>query len=104
VGLGYIGSLSCLLVLSPLVLRDELAGRVFLPMSLIYLACALPAMYLAPDFTARSPAKLDVRAEYWRLPEQAARRRTSVRLETRPGDGPTSAGLAASVETQSRAP
>ncbi len=80
VGFGYVGSLACLLVLSPLVPSDELAGRVFLPMSLIYLACALPAMYLAPDFTARSAAQFDVRAAYRRLTEtvREARRYRSV--------------------------
>ena len=80
VGFGYVGSLSCLLVLAPLVPRDELAGRVFLPMALIYLACAVPAMYLAPDFTARRPSKIEVRVAYRRLTDtiQDARRYRSV--------------------------
>jgi len=67
VGVGYAGSLICLLTLGRLVPTDELAGRVFLPMSLIYLAFAFPAMYLAPDFAAKRAAKVDVRAAYRRL-------------------------------------
>jgi UMF1 family MFS transporter len=53
VGVGYAGGLVCLLTLSRLVSADELAGRVFLPMSLIYLVFAFPAMYLAPDVPPR---------------------------------------------------
>lgn len=67
VGIGYVGSLSCLLALAPLVPTDKFAGRVFLPMALIYLVLAFPAMYLAPDFAARSGAKMDFRAAYGRL-------------------------------------
>ena len=67
VGVGYAGGLVCLLTLSRLVSADELAGRVFLPMSLIYLAFAFPAMYLAPDFPAKRASKVDVQAAYKRL-------------------------------------
>ncbi|MGA9993347.1 MAG: MFS transporter [Thiobacillaceae bacterium] len=67
VGVGYAGALVCLLTLSRLVSSDELAGRVFLPMSLIYLAFAFPAMYLAPDFAAKRASRVDVRAAYKRL-------------------------------------
>ncbi|MGA7180016.1 MAG: MFS transporter [Thiobacillaceae bacterium] len=67
VGVGYAGALVCLLTLSRLVSTDELAARVFLPMSLIYLAFAFPAMYLAPDFAARKAAKVDIPAAYKRL-------------------------------------
>jgi len=67
VGIGYAGALACLLTLSPLVPTDRLAARVFLPMGLIYLACAFPAMYLAPDFPARSRSKINVRAAYRRV-------------------------------------
>lgn len=67
VGVGYAGGLFCLLALSRLVQTDELAGRVFLPMSLIYLAFAFPAMYLAPDFAPKKAPNLDVRAAYGRL-------------------------------------
>ena len=67
VGVGYAGSLVCLLTLGRLVPTDELAGRVFLPMSLIYLAFAFPAMYLAPDFAATKASRVDVRAAYQRL-------------------------------------
>lgn len=69
VGVGYAGGLICLLLLSRLVPSDEFAGRVFLPMALIYLALALPAMYWAPDFPARTAAKVDVRAAYRRIRE-----------------------------------
>jgi len=76
VGVGYAGGLICLLTLGRLVPNDELAGRVFLPMSLIYLAFAFPAMYLAPDFTATRASKIDVQAAYKRLRQtfQEARR------------------------------
>ncbi len=67
VGVGYAGSLSCLLILGKLVPTDELAARVFLPMGLLYLIFALPAMYFAPDFVAKSGSKIDVRAAYRRL-------------------------------------
>lgn len=67
VGIGYAGALFCLFVLSRLVSADVFAGRVFLPMSLIYLAFAFPAMYLAPDFSPKKGSKLDVRAAYGRL-------------------------------------
>jgi len=67
VGVGYAGALICLLTLGRLVPTDELAGRVFLPMSLIYLAFAFPAMYLAPDFAATKASRVDVRAAYRRL-------------------------------------
>ncbi len=76
VGMGYVGSLTCLLIMAPLVPRDELAGRVFLPIGLLYVAFALPAMYLAPDFAAKGSSRVDVRAAYRRLNQtfQDARR------------------------------
>jgi UMF1 family MFS transporter len=67
VGVGYAGSLVCMLILSKLVPSDELAGRVFLPMALIYLLLALPAMYLAPDFPSKAGARMDVAAAYARI-------------------------------------
>jgi MFS transporter, UMF1 family len=67
VGVGYAGGLVCLLTLGRMVPTDALAGRVFLPMSLIYLAFAFPAMYLAPDFAATRASRIDVRAAYQRL-------------------------------------
>ncbi len=67
VGVGYAGGLICILVLSRLVPSDELAGRVFLPMALIYLAFACPAMYLAPDFKPKGRPRIDLAAAYDRL-------------------------------------
>ncbi len=67
VGVGYAGGLFCLLFLSRLVPTDDLAGRVFLPMALIYLVLALPAMYLAPDFPARTASRVDIGAAYRRI-------------------------------------
>lgn len=67
VGIGYAGSLVCMFALSKLVSSDELAGRVFLPMALIYLALAFPAMYLAPDFPSKAAAPMDVVAAYGRI-------------------------------------
>lgn len=67
VGVGYGGALLCMLVLSPLVAHDAQAGRVFLPMALIYLALAVPAMFFAPDFRRRSGATMDLVAAYGRL-------------------------------------
>src|SRR5437867_10339252 len=58
VGVGYLGGLVSLLTLSHFVPEDALAYRVFLPIALIYLSCAFPAMYLAPDFPARPGARL----------------------------------------------
>ncbi|HTN72422.1 MAG TPA: MFS transporter [Methylomirabilota bacterium] len=74
VGVGYAGSLLCMLILSKLVQSDELAGRVFLPMALIYLVLALPAMYLAPDFPPKAGTRMDVVAAYGRI-RQTFRRR-----------------------------
>ena len=67
VGVGYAGSLVCMLVLSKLVTSDELAGRVFLPMALIYLVLALPAMYLAPDFPSKTALPMNIVAAYGRI-------------------------------------
>ncbi|MDA8162624.1 MAG: MFS transporter [Desulfobacteraceae bacterium] len=67
VGVGYAGSLVCLVGLSRLVPTDTTAGRVFLPMSLIYLALAYPAMYLAPDFKAGPRRRLGIYAAYGRI-------------------------------------
>jgi len=75
VGIGYAGGLVCLLTLSPLVPSDPLAARVFLPMGLIYLVCAFPAMYLAPDFPVRSRSKINVRAAYRRVHQTLAEAR-----------------------------
>lgn len=76
VGMGYLGGLVCLLTLSPLVRSDQLAARVFLPMGLIYLACAVPAMFLAPDFSARRASAMDVGAAYKRLSQTFREART----------------------------
>lgn len=67
VGIGYAGSLVCMLILSWLVPSDELAGRVFLPMALLYLVFAFPAMYLAPDFSSKNHPQMDVVAAYGRI-------------------------------------
>lgn len=67
VGVGYAGGLICILVLSRLVPSDQLAGRVFLPMALIYLVFALPAMYLAPDFAPKGRPRLALAASYGRM-------------------------------------
>ncbi|NDU92670.1 MAG: MFS transporter [Ferrovum sp.] len=64
VGIGYAGSLVCMLVLSRLVTSDQLAGRAFLPMALIYLALAFPSMYLAPDFPSKAASSVNVVAAY----------------------------------------
>ncbi len=69
VGVGYAGGLICLLTLSRLAPTDALAGRVFLPMALIYLVLAFPAMYLAPDFTPKGAARIDMAAAYSRMRE-----------------------------------
>jgi MFS transporter, UMF1 family len=69
VGTGYAGGLVCLLALAWLAPTGQTAGRVFLPMGIIYLACALPAMYLAPDFPARAGARLALGAAYRRMGE-----------------------------------
>ncbi len=67
VGIGYAGGLICMLTLSRLVPSNELAGRVFLPMALFYLAMALPAMYLSPDFAPKGRPRLDLVAAYRRM-------------------------------------
>jgi len=67
VGVGYAGSLVCMFVLSKLVPSDGLAGRVFLPMALIYLVLAFPAMYLAPDFPSKARSRMDIVAAYGRI-------------------------------------
>ncbi len=67
VGVGYGGALLSMLALSPLVPNDLLAGRVFLPMALIYLVLAMPAMFLAPDFVRKSRAMVDLAAAYGRM-------------------------------------
>jgi MFS transporter, UMF1 family len=53
--------------LSRLVPNDALSYRVFAPIALIFLACAFPAMFLAPDFPARPAAALDIAAAYGRI-------------------------------------
>ena len=72
VGIGYAGSLVCMLTLSRLVPSNALAGRVFLPMALIYLVLALPAMFWAPDFPAKSPEPLNIRAAYRQIRQTLA--------------------------------
>ncbi|MGE5676165.1 MAG: MFS transporter [Mycobacterium leprae] len=67
VGLGYAGGLICMLTLGRLVPSDEFAGRVFLPMALIYLVFAIPAMFFAPDFKQKSKRTLDIGAAYRRI-------------------------------------
>lgn len=67
VGIGYAGSLVCMFVLSKLVSSDELAGRVFLPMAIIYFVLAFPAMYLAPDFPSKTASPMNVVAAYGRI-------------------------------------
>ncbi|HEX5513288.1 MAG TPA: MFS transporter [Gammaproteobacteria bacterium] len=72
VGIGYAGSLVCMLTLSRLVPSNALAGRVFLPMALIYLLLALPAMFWAPDFPAKSPEPLNIGAAYRQIRQTLA--------------------------------
>lgn len=67
VGVGYAGALVCMLSLSHLVANDAQAGRVFLPMAVIYLLLALPAMFLAPDFKSRHHGELNIPAAYKRI-------------------------------------
>ncbi|MGO8756226.1 MAG: MFS transporter [Gallionellaceae bacterium] len=67
VAIGYAGSLVCMFALSKLVTSDELAGRVFLPMAIIYLVLALPAMYLAPDFPSKAAAPMNIVVAYGRI-------------------------------------
>ncbi|MEJ2398480.1 MAG: MFS transporter [Gammaproteobacteria bacterium] len=67
VGLGYAGAFICMMSLSQLVQNDAQAGRVFLPMAVIYLVLALPAMFLSPDFKRRHTARLDFRTAYRRI-------------------------------------
>ncbi|MDA8365288.1 MAG: MFS transporter [Gammaproteobacteria bacterium] len=67
VGVGYAGALLCMLTLSPLVRTNALADRVFLPMGIIYLVLAMPAMFLAPDFVRRHSGRLDLAAAYGRI-------------------------------------
>jgi UMF1 family MFS transporter len=69
VGIGYVGGLICMLSLSRLVPTDDLAGRVFLPMAFLYLLFALPAMFLAPDFTPKSAARIDLFGAYRQMRE-----------------------------------
>ncbi|HZR45519.1 MAG TPA: MFS transporter [Candidatus Manganitrophaceae bacterium] len=69
VGVGYVGGLTCLLSLSRLVPTDDQAGRVFLPMAFLYLLFAFPAMFLAPDFTPKSAARIDLIGAYRRVKE-----------------------------------
>lgn len=67
VGLGYAGAFICMMALSQLVQNDAQAGRVFLPMAIIYLVLALPAMFLAPDFKRQHSARPDFKAAYRRI-------------------------------------
>lgn len=67
VGIGYAGGLITMPALGMLAPSDDLAGRVFLPMALIYLVLAFPAMFLSPDFEARSSHRLDIGAAYRRI-------------------------------------
>ncbi len=67
VGVGYGGALLCMLGLSRLVPTNALAYRVFLPMALIYLLLAMPAMFLAPDFVRRHAGRVDLAAAYRRI-------------------------------------
>lgn len=69
VGTGYAGGLVCLLALAWLAPTGQTAGRIFLPMGIIYFACALPAMYLAPDFPSRAGTRLGLGAAYRRMGE-----------------------------------
>lgn len=69
VGVGYVGGLICLLSLSRLVPTDDQAGRVFLPMAFLYLLFAFPAMFLAPDFTPKRAARIDVPGAYRQVRE-----------------------------------
>jgi UMF1 family MFS transporter len=61
VGIGYAGGFLCMMTLSHLVTDDSKAGLVFVPMAIIYLVLALPAMYLAPDFKSKHSEGLDFR-------------------------------------------
>ena len=67
VGIGYAGGLVSMLTLGRLVPTDDLAGRVFLPMALIYIVFAFPAMFLSPDFETRAGRALDIGAAYRRI-------------------------------------
>ena len=67
VSLGYVGGFICLTLFARLALTDAEAGRVFLPMAATYVAFAMPAMFLSPDFPARAGCRFDLRAPYRRL-------------------------------------
>lgn len=67
VGLGYAGGLASILLLSPLAPTDELVGRIFFPMALLYFAFAFPAMFLAPDFASTGAGRFDMVAAYRRI-------------------------------------
>ncbi|MBI3343769.1 MAG: MFS transporter [Gammaproteobacteria bacterium] len=75
VGSGYAGGLATLALLSPLAPTDAEAGRVFVPMALIYLLLAFPAMYLAPDFEARRAPALALRQAYARIAQSLGQAR-----------------------------
>lgn len=67
VSLGYVGGFICLTLFARLALTDAQAGRVFLPMAAAYVAFAMPAMFLSPDFPARTGYRFDLGAPYRRL-------------------------------------
>jgi UMF1 family MFS transporter len=67
VGLGYAGGLASIVLLSPLAPTDELVGRIFLPMALLYGVFAFPAMFIAPDFASTGRRQIDMGAAYRRI-------------------------------------
>lgn len=69
VGIGYVGGLVCITALSLLAPRDVDAARVFLPMAVIYLVFAFPAMFASPDVPRRAGKSAGFKAAYRRLAE-----------------------------------
>lgn len=67
VGVGYAGAFICMIGLSRLVQTDMQAGRVFIPMAMIYLVLAVPAMFFAPDFKPRHAARPNFVVAYRRI-------------------------------------
>lgn len=52
VAIGFVGSLVSLVVFTSLAGAESNAGNIFAPMAILYLLLSLPAMLVAPDFSA----------------------------------------------------
>jgi UMF1 family MFS transporter len=67
VGLGYVGGLVAMTLLSRLAPTDAEVARVFLPMAALYSVFAFPTMFISPDFPARAGWARNLCAPYRRL-------------------------------------